>query len=91
MRYHGDFDRAGIAIAQRLIARGARPWRLAAGDYRQAVSIASGGILELTGPVGSVSWDAELAGTMNAVGLAVHEEALLKLLLGDLRAAPPAS
>jgi Protein of unknown function C-terminus (DUF2399) len=28
VRYRGDFDWPGIAIARRVIERGARPWRL---------------------------------------------------------------
>lgn len=37
VRYHGDFDWPGMAIAGRVLALGARPWRLGAGDYRAAL------------------------------------------------------
>ena len=38
LRYHGDFDWPGIAIANFVIRRhNASPWRLSAADYREAV------------------------------------------------------
>jgi hypothetical protein len=37
VRYHGDFDWPGIAIARRIIGQGAQPWRLGCADYREAV------------------------------------------------------
>ena len=38
LRYHGDFDWPGIAIANSVIRRhNATPWRLSAADYREAV------------------------------------------------------
>ena len=43
--------------------------------------------LDLAGQVATVGWDGELAGAMNAAGFAVREEAMLDLLLGDLRTA----
>ncbi len=38
VRYHGDFDWPGVAIAGRLIASGATPWRLTAVDYEAGAS-----------------------------------------------------
>lgn len=38
LRCHGDFDWPGIAIARRIIARGATPWRLGQQDYLEATA-----------------------------------------------------
>jgi uncharacterized protein (TIGR02679 family) len=38
VRYHGDFDWPGVAIAGRILTLGAVPWRMSAVDYRTAVS-----------------------------------------------------
>lgn len=86
VRYHGDLDVAGVAIAGRLISRGVRPWRMSAEDYRAAVAATGGNEhLALTGQVGPTGWDPALAAAMNATGVAVHEEAILEDLLADLR------
>ena len=83
--YHGDFDVEGVAIAGRLYARGARPWRFGADDYTAALaSTGRASTLALTGPVGPTPWDGGLGPAMNSTGVAVHEEALLEVLLGDL-------
>ena len=37
------------------------------------------------GPVAATPWDSELAREMNRAQIAVHEEALLDVLLADLR------
>ena len=80
MLYHGDFDWAGIAMANQLARRcGAAPWRMRVEDY-------------LAGPFGpalvgarvDALWDGELGAAMSHRGRAVHEEALLPGLLGDL-------
>jgi len=85
VRYHGDFDVEGVAIARRLFARGVQPWRFGADDYTRAVATSGGqSALTLTGEVGSTPWDARLRTEMNACRVAVHEEALLSVLLGDL-------
>lgn len=82
--YHGDFDWPGMEIAGRILAAGARPWRLTAQDYSAVVAGAAGAGLELTGaPVGTW-WDPDLSVAMRASGVAVHEEACLAVLLEDL-------
>ncbi len=95
--YHGDFDWPGIALANRIIRRyGARPWRMGAEDYELlAARSQAEGIpqLPLDGrPVGA-AWDPGLAPAMTALGVALHEEATLGLLVDDLsgqgQAAPP--
>lgn len=80
--YHGDFDWPGIVIARGLFGRGeALPWRFSASDYAAAPD---GGPL-LVGKSVETPWDAELSLAMERRGIAVHEEAVLQDLLGDLR------
>jgi hypothetical protein len=85
VRYHGDFDWPGTAIAGRILAAGARAWRMGAGDYKEAVAAASSADkLPLAGTPGPTPWDPQLATNMSRIGVAVHEEALLDVLLADL-------
>ncbi|WP_440219890.1 TIGR02679 family protein [Dietzia sp. MNB45] len=85
VRYHGDFDWPGVAIAGRILAAGAQPWHMSAGDYEAAVAAASSADkLPLAGTPGPTPWDPQLAVTMSRTGVAVHEEALLDVLLADL-------
>ncbi|EGE42956.1 TIGR02679 family protein [Streptomyces griseus] len=86
--YHGDFDWPGIALANRIMRRyGARPWRMGADDYEYlATRSQAEGIppLPLVGEPVSAVWDAGLAPAMAALGVALHEEATLDLLVDDL-------
>jgi uncharacterized protein (TIGR02679 family) len=85
VRYHGDFDWPGVAIAGRVLASGATPWRLTAGDYEEAVSsLPADEMLSLEGKSVPTPWDPALALVMARQGVAVHEESLLDLLLSDL-------
>lgn len=85
VRYHGDFDWPGVAIAGRVLASGATPWRLAANDYEAAAnSLPADETLALEGKPVPTPWDPALAVAMTRQGVAVHEESLLKLLLSDL-------
>ncbi|MEJ5946798.1 TIGR02679 family protein [Pseudokineococcus basanitobsidens] len=84
VRYHGDLDWPGVAIAGRVLARGARPWRLSAEDYTAAVAAQDGGGLPLAGAPVRTPWDERLSAAMRRRGVAVHEEAVLALLLDDL-------
>src|SRR5206468_10765391 len=62
LRYHGDFDWPGIAIANGITARfGVRPWRLDAGAYRSAAD-ADGP--PLRGRLVTASWDPALTQAM---------------------------
>jgi uncharacterized protein (TIGR02679 family) len=86
--YHGDFDWAGIGIANRVItACGASPWRMAAEDYREAlaVTVADGvEVVRLEGRPVVAAWDPGLTPAMARAGAAVHEESMLDVLIGDL-------
>ncbi len=85
VRYHGDFDWPGIAIARRIIGQGAQPWRLGRADYREAVELLPADRrLTLTGRAEATPWDCGLNQAMMAANVAVHEEAILDLLLADL-------
>jgi uncharacterized protein (TIGR02679 family) len=88
LAYHGDFDWPGIAIAGRVMRRyrAARPWQFAASDYREAVEQAeSRGTPRraLTGRRTESPWDPALADAMAALGVSIHEEALIDSLLAD--------
>jgi uncharacterized protein (TIGR02679 family) len=86
VRYHGDFDWPGIAIARRIIERDAAPWRFGRADYDEAVDhLRADRRLALTGRVEPTPWDRELSPAMAAANIAVHEEAIVDLLLADLR------
>lgn len=85
VRYHGDFDWPGIAIAGRIIAAGATAWRMSAAAYEDAVARLDGDhAVALTGKAVRTPWDPALASSMLARGLAVHEESVLPDLLADL-------
>jgi uncharacterized protein (TIGR02679 family) len=86
VRYHGDFDWPGIAIARRIIERDAEPWRFGRADYDEAVEhLRADRRLALTGRVEATPWDQALSPAMAATNVAVHEEAIVDLLLADLR------
>ncbi len=86
--YHGDFDWPGIALANRVIRRyEALPWRMGSEDYeRLAARSQAEGIpqLPLDGEPVRATWDPNLAPAMTALGVALHEEATLDLLVEDL-------
>jgi hypothetical protein len=78
--YHGDFDWAGLRIAQLVFDRfGARPWRLGRADYEEAPA---GPALE--GRPTDASWDPALPAAMVRRGVAVHEEQVVDDLVADL-------
>ncbi|GAA1136740.1 DUF2399 domain-containing protein [Streptomyces javensis] len=86
--YHGDFDWPGIALANRIIRHyDAVPWRMGTADYEHlAARSQAEGIpqLALDGQPVSADWDPDLAPAMTALGVALHEEATLDLLVDDL-------
>ena len=84
LRYHGDFDWPGIAIANSVIRRhDATPWRLAAADYQAAVREDADHV-KLSGPPQSTPWDPALADVMAATARAVYEESVADPLIADL-------
>jgi uncharacterized protein (TIGR02679 family) len=85
LRYHGDFDVGGLAIARRVIGEhGATPWRLGASDYRAAPKGKP-----LASDPGATPWDPALEAAMRTERRAVHEEAVFDTLSADLTLPPP--
>jgi uncharacterized protein (TIGR02679 family) len=86
LRYHGDFDWPGLAIASSVMRRhGARPWRMSAADYIAGVR-ADAEHVRLTGTPQPTPWDPELAKVMAVTGRVVYEESVADALLTDLSA-----
>ena len=85
LRYHGDFDWPGIAIANTVIASfGASPWRFSATDYRVAVYEDADATRALGGTAVHACWDGALTQAMQDHGRAIDEEALAAGLVSDL-------
>ncbi|MFI7289986.1 TIGR02679 family protein [Streptomyces anulatus] len=86
--YHGDFDWPGITLANRITRRYETvPWRMGAEDYEHlAAASQAEGVpqLPLRGSPVDADWDPGLAPAMTALGVALHEEATLDLLVEDL-------
>lgn len=79
--YHGDFDWAGLTIANTLRETVPfQPWRFTAADYRAAFTSGS----PLRGRPVEAAWDPALSRAMAESGVAVEEETVLGDLLGDL-------
>jgi uncharacterized protein (TIGR02679 family) len=88
LRYHGDFDWPGVAIANSVIRRhGARPWRMTAADYAAGVR-ADAEHVRLAGPPQPTPWDPALAELMAKTGRVVYEESVAGTLLADLSRPP---
>jgi uncharacterized protein (TIGR02679 family) len=84
LRYHGDFDTAGLAICERLAKLGLTPWRMNAADYRAALAAAdaTGAVLpqDLHAP-GATPWDPTLQQVFDRERRIVHQERLLPGLI----------
>jgi len=84
LRYHGDFDWPGLAIAGSVMRRhGARPWRMGAADYSAGLR-ADTDHVRLTGTPQPTPWDPELGQVMAAAGRALYEESIADTLIADL-------
>jgi uncharacterized protein (TIGR02679 family) len=85
VRYHGDFDWRGLAIAGVLVRKvpSAQPWRFTTTDYLQAVRQGLGTV-PLSGAPHMSPWDPELAPIMKTAGTAIYEEQVIEDLLEDL-------
>jgi uncharacterized protein (TIGR02679 family) len=85
LRYHGDFDGEGIRIAAYVLDKTpARPWRMAAADYRAAVARTPHG--PRPGRLTEAPWDPALTPAILDHGTAVVEELTADDLLADLAA-----
>lgn len=84
LRYHGDFDAAGLAICGRMAGIGLVPWRMTAADYEAAVERACAARVTLShepAPAPPTPWDEALRIAFDRHRLVVHEERLLPDLL----------
>jgi hypothetical protein len=80
LRYHGDFDWPGVALANACLKDfGAQPWLMSVDDY-----LAGHGTHALAGSSIETEWDPELGPAMRSRGVAVHEEAVLGQVLERL-------
>ncbi|MGH3735542.1 MAG: TIGR02679 family protein [Micromonosporaceae bacterium] len=82
LRYHGDFDWDGMAIASGIF-RGyaALPWRLDTASYLRAAGEQA---RQLRGNPVETPWEPALAHAMRQTGRAVEEELVIDDLLADL-------
>jgi uncharacterized protein (TIGR02679 family) len=81
-RVHADFDVGGLRIVGAVLGRtDAVPWRFDTAAYLDALD---GPSSTLTGPPPATPWDPKLCEAMSQHRRAVHEEALLAVLLADL-------
>lgn len=88
LHVRADFDDAGITHTSAILAEAptARPWRMSSSDYLGALDAGGSASRLRLDRLGVTPWDPGLASVMAARGVAVYEEALLDLLLDDLRA-----
>ncbi|WP_313177410.1 TIGR02679 family protein [Massilia sp.] len=85
LRYHGDVDWPGIAIANTVIEMfGAAPWRFGVADYLAALDNNRDATRPLTGSEVAARWEGALTEAMQVHGRAIDEEALAASLMPDL-------
>ena len=88
LRYHGDFDAAGIAICRRMRDRGCTPWMMSAADYLRAVqrAVAQGVPLPHdSATAGPTPWDSALEAEFDGRRRIVHEEYVASEFLAAFR------
>lgn len=84
LHWRADFDWVGLRLVAAAMAKyGARPWRMTARDYRDA--LAGDETTPLAGPQAASPWDPRLAPLMGERGQAVMEERLIATLIDDLK------
>jgi len=85
LMYHGDFDWAGLQIANHMMRTWhANLWRFGAKDYEVAVTNAPHARHDLSGACVAALWDEALMLAMQSHGIAIAEEAVAASLLEDL-------
>lgn len=86
LRYHGDFDAAGLAMTARAAVGGATPWRMDRADYLAATDAAARDGVTLPcdpAPAPATPWDPGLAGEFDRYRAVVHEERVMDALLTE--------
>lgn len=87
LRYHGDFDWGGVAIARTLASHVAwLPWRYDADAYEAALRLRGDALPALSGAPQATPWDERLAVVMRERGVSVEEEVVIEALIRDLAA-----
>lgn len=90
LRYHGDFDWAGIHIANNVMKLcRCGPWRFGSEHYLQALETAPPKDRDLEETAVAASWDQALTESMQSHGMSIAEEAVASLLVNDLRQSMP--
>ena len=83
--YHGDYDWPGIGIGNHVMRTWqAVPWRFGCNDYLEAMRVAPTRPRDLDTFGIEALWDKELRAAMDNQGIAIPEEAVAGMLLGDL-------
>jgi uncharacterized protein (TIGR02679 family) len=87
LQYHGDYDWAGIGIANFVLRNWqAEPWRFGVADYLAAIArVSSARTRDLDATMIEASWDRKLGEAMREHGVAIAEEAVMEGLFEDLR------
>lgn len=86
LMYHGDFDWAGIHIANNVMKLcRCNPWRFESEHYLQALETAPPKDRDLEETKIAASWDGALTEAMQSHGMSIAEEAVASLLVNDLR------
>ncbi|WP_419862698.1 TIGR02679 family protein [Candidatus Poriferisodalis sp.] len=86
LRYHGDFDAAGIAICRRMADRGCTPWMMSAADYLEAIERAETQGVQLPhdcSDAGPTPWDPVLEADFDERRCIVHEELVVADVLRE--------
>ncbi|MCO5168163.1 MAG: TIGR02679 family protein [Planctomycetes bacterium] len=85
LAHHADFDWSGVQMTDRLIAQGARPWRMSTGALGEALKDVNLQALKLLkGRPEPTPWDPALEALMVSNGRVVYEEMVVESLLNDL-------
>jgi uncharacterized protein (TIGR02679 family) len=85
LRYHGDVDTPGLAMASRAAEQGCVPFHMSAQAYLAALEMAAVQGVALPhdpGPIPPTPWDPGLADAFAAHRLVVHEERVMDEVLG---------
>jgi len=80
LRYHGDFDAPGLAMAGRARDAGCEPFRMSAEDYLSALAEASAAGVELprdSAAAPRTPWDPALAIAFDEHRAVVHQERVM--------------
>lgn len=84
LRYHGDFDAPGLAMAARAHTAGCAPFQMSARHYRDAVAAAAAAGVDLPrdpAPAPATAWDPDLAILFEDRRFVVHQERVMDEVL----------